>query len=489
MFSAPHKPNSAVKEFKDLDKAYEHVRKLYEDNIAYLRQQFAAYVKGKTFKHKVQAFYPYAAIDIEAHNPADTRLSYGFLTELGRYKTTLTRPDIFKDYYLAQFHQLLKNHEGKIEIGVSDTPIPVHFAFHGSTHIEGELSTEQSTNLRDTFDMPDLANVDDSIANGTSFIDAEEKPLSLFTAPRVDYSLQRLRHYTGTGAQHFQSFVIFTNYQFYVDEFVRMGNEIINSPQERALHKPAELYTELVSPEMYKGSTGSVSLPQMPAYHLKRKDGRGVTIINIGVGPSNARNISDHVAVLRPDAWIMLGHCAGLRNSQKLGDYVLAHGYVREDHALDEEMPLWVPMPPLAEVQVAIEGAVADVTGLKGYDLKSVMRTGTVVSTDNRNWELSSHKKMVEEFCQSRAIALDMESAVIAANGFRFRVPYGTLLCVSDRPLHGEIKLPGMASDFYRKQVNQHLAIGLKAIDRLRQSGFEGLHSRKLRSFAEVAFR
>jgi AMP nucleosidase len=146
----------------------------------------------------------------------------------------------------------------------------------------------------------------------------------------------------------------------------------------------------------------------------------------------------------------MLGHCAGLRNTQRLGDYVLAHGYVREDHVLDEDLPLWVPIPALAEVQVALEEAVAEVTQLKGYELKRIMRTGTVASTDNRNWELLPSRNALStperRFSQSRAIALDMESATIAANGFRFRVPYGTLLCVSDKPLHGEIKLPGMAT-------------------------------------------
>ena len=45
----------------------------------------------------------------------------------------------------------------------------------------------------------------------------------------------------------------------------------------------------------------------------------------------------------------MLGHCAGLRDSQRLGDYVLAHGYVREDHVLDADLPTWVPVPALAE--------------------------------------------------------------------------------------------------------------------------------------------
>ncbi|MEP0407550.1 AMP nucleosidase, partial [Roseibium sp.] len=205
--------------------------------------------------------------------------------------------------------------------------------------------------------------------------------------------------------------------------------------------------------------------------------------------PSNAKTITDHVAVLRPHAWLMLGHCAGLRNSQTLGDYVLAHGYVREDNVLNQDLPTWVPIPPLAEVQVALEDAVTEITGYDGYELKRVMRTGTVASIDNRNWELWDQRGLVQRFSQSRAIALDMESATIAANGFRFRVPYGTLLCVSDKPLHGELKLPGMATDFYKRQVAQHLEIGIRALEKLRAMPSESLHSRKLRSFAETAFQ
>jgi AMP nucleosidase len=185
----------------------------------------------------------------------------------------------------------------------------------------------------------------------------------------------------------------------------------------------------------------------------------------------------------------MVGHCAGLRTTQQLGDYVLAHAYVREDHVLDEELPLWVPIPALAEIQVALENAVAEITGCDGHDLKRIMRTGTVASTDNRNWELLPDNTPQRRFSQSRAVALDMESATIAANGFRFRVPYGTLLCVSDKPLHGEIKLPGMANHFYRERVNQHLQIGIRALELLRAAGPAQLHSRKLRSFAEVAFQ
>jgi AMP nucleosidase len=112
-----------------------------------------------------------------------------------------------------------------------------------------------------------------------------------------------------------------------------------------------------------------------------------------------------------------------------------------------------------------------------------------VASVDNRNWELSDHTAVMRRLSQSRAIALDMESATIAANGFRCRVPYGTLLCVSDKPLHGEIKLAGMAGAFYRARVEQHLEIGLRALQRLRSEERARLHSRKLRSLNEVAFQ
>ncbi|MEO2039438.1 MAG: AMP nucleosidase, partial [Martelella sp.] len=117
--------------------------------------------------------------------------------------------------------------------------------------------------------------------------------------------------------------------------------------------KGGEGYTAFVEPGNVITRPGEVEpeegrggrLPQMPAYHLKRGDNCGITLVNIGVGPSNAKTITDHIAVLRPHAWLMLGHCAGLRNSQKLGDYVLAHAYVREDHVLDDDLPVWVPIP------------------------------------------------------------------------------------------------------------------------------------------------
>ncbi|HSI59926.1 MAG TPA: AMP nucleosidase [Ideonella sp.] len=478
--------------FDDPDAALARVFEIYQAQIAHLRLHLQAYVAGQVPDARVRAWYPSVRVQTDTVARADTRLSFGFVAGPGVYETTLTRPELFADYYREQFKLLLRNHGITLDIGLGHQPIPVHFSFAEADHMEGTLGPEQRLRLRDLFDLPDLAAMDDGIANGTyEAAPREPAPLALFTAPRVDYSLHRLRHYTGTSPEHFQNFVLFTNYQFYIDEFIRLGHTLMQSARSdySAFVEPGNVLTPREGTEAQASGVAPPRLPQMPAYHLVREGNAGITMVNIGVGPANAKNITDHIAVLRPHAWIMLGHCAGLRNTQQLGDYVLAHGYVREDHVLDEELPLWVPIPPLAEVQLALERAVAEVTQLSGYELKKIMRTGTVASTDNRNWELLPHPGPERRFSQSRAIALDMESATIAANGFRFRVPYGTLLCVSDKPLHGEIKLPGMANHFYRERVDQHLRIGIRALELLRENGVGQLHSRKLRGFAEVAFQ
>ena len=494
-------PFIAPSYFTDPAAALAQVQRIYDQQIAHLRDAMQRYLAGQTLPGHVRACYPFVRIHTNTvarairEEPDIEQLSYGFVAGPGRYETTLSRPDLYHHYYLEQFKLLLQNHDVAIEVGTSTQPIAIHFSFADNDHIEGSLTPARRMLMRDAFDLPDLAAMDDGIANGTHEVrPGEAQPLSLFTAARVDYSLQRLRHYTGTSPSWFQNFVLFTNYQFYIDEFVRLGHAAMAdaTSEYTSFVEPGNVVTRRVglpAEDADRAGQAPPRLPQMPAYHLMRADRSGITMVNIGVGPANAKNITDHIAVLRPHAWIMLGHCAGLRNSQQLGDYVLAHGYVREDHVLDEELPLWVPIPALAEIQIALEQAVKDITAATGPDLKRIMRTGTVASTDNRNWELLPHNQPQRRFSQSRAVALDMESATIAANGFRFRVPYGTLLCVSDKPLHGEIKLPGMANHFYRERVDQHLRIGIRAVELLRAGGITQLHSRKLRSFSEVAFQ
>ena len=479
-------PEPAPREqFTDPAAAVARLQALYDQASGFLLDKFVQTLDGTPPQSRFRAFYPELRLTTTSHTKTDSRLAFGHVAIPGSYTATITRPDLFANYLREQIALLIRNHGVPVSVGVSDTPMPVHFAVATQSHLNVPQEGVLNFSLRDVFDVPDLGTMDDDIVNGTAGPNPDGSGhLAPFTAQRVDYSLARLAHYTATAPEHFQNFVLFTNYQFYVDEFEGFARQVLDDPSLG--------YTEFVAPgnQIIQQSDGVIEplskMPQMPAYHLKSAGGQGITLVNIGVGPSNAKTATDHIAVLRPHAWLMVGHCAGLRNSQSLGDFVLAHAYLRLDHVLDEDLPVWVPLPTLAEVQVALQEAVAEVTRLDGYELKRIMRTGTVATIDNRNWELRDTP--VHRLSLSRAVALDMESATIAANGFRFRVPYGTLLCVSDKPLHGELKLPGMATDFYRTQVANHLMIGICAMEKLREQPVERLHSRKLRSFHETAF-
>jgi AMP nucleosidase len=420
-----------------------------------------------------------------------TRRAYAKFQRPGVYATTVTHPRHFCRYLLEQLEPLVDEYDAQISVEPSSQEIPYPYVLERVEDIArgGVMASE----LARHFPTPLLSLVGDEVVDGQWEVpEGEPRPLALFDAVRVDYSLRRLVHYTGSDWRNVQQWILLTNYHRYVDRFVHWGLARLaedGGPYERLVLPGGAGIGRGFARE--RAETAVAASPwhrfQMPAYHLVAPEGQGVTLINIGVGPSNAKNITDHLAVLRPNCWLMVGHCGGLRESQQIGDYVLAHAYLRQDGILDALVPPDVPIPALAEVQIALQDAAARVTGESEDALKRRLRTGTVVTNDDRNWELryTLEKRRIN---LSRAIAVDMESGTVAANGYRLRVPYGTLLCVSDKPLHGEIKLPGAANAFYESAVAQHLEIGLKTLDLLRERR-ETLHSRKLRSFDEPPFR
>ena len=405
----------------------------------------------------------------------------------GRYAVTVTRPHLFRDYLIEQLSLLQQDFNIQLDVGRSTQEIPFPYVLDRADLALADIG---SAEIARYFPTTELAHIGDEIADGSWMTHPEAaRPLALFDGLRTDFSLARLAHYTGTPAEHVQQYVLFTNYHRYVDEFVRWGcDQLREGGRYTALSAAGSVEITANTPDALGTITAAPwRKHQMPAYHLLAAGNSGISLVNIGVGPSNAKTICDHLAVLRPQAWLMIGHCGGLRESQTIGDYVLAHAYLRDDHVLDGVLPPEIPIPPIAEVQVAFNRAAEIVTGESGEVLKRRLRTGTVVTTDDRNWELR-YSSSALRFNQSRAVAIDMESATIAAQGYRFRVPYGTLLCVSDKPLHGEIKLPGGANAFYDRAIGQHLQIGIATVDLLRNEGTR-LHSRKLRSFDEPPFR
>ena len=380
-------PRIASEAFVDAAAAVERLTWIYERNTAFLRECFEAYANGRPPESRVRATYPFIHVSTSTHAQLDSRLSYRFVPGPGVYDTTVTRPDLFRSYLIEQIGLLIENHGVAVEVGESEEPIPIHFAYRHDINVVASAGMRDSSRterpLRDLFDAPDLATMDDAIADGTLQLPpGAPVPLALFRAARIDYSLHRLYHYTETNPEHFQNFVVFTNYQFYIDAFAAICRERMANghPAYESFVAPGNV----LMPNARFGAAEPIGAPpertpQMPAYHLVGPNCTGTTMVNIGTGPSNARNITDHMAVLRPHVWLMLGHCAGLGRSQKLGDYVLAHGYLREDHVLDQELPQWAPIPALAEVQVALEQAMSEVTGLTGFEAKRVMRTGALL--------------------------------------------------------------------------------------------------------------
>jgi AMP nucleosidase len=277
-----------------------------------------------------------------------------------------------------------------------------------------------------------------------------------------------------------QRFQLLTNYEMYVDIFVQWAKGKVGAEGG---------YTEFIEPEGL-ASGSSRKRPQMPAYHLKRADGNGITLINIGVGASNAHTVCRCLAPLRPHALLMVGHCGGMRPTQSIGGFVVAEGYFRRDGVLDRKLPCDVPIPPIAEINTAFRDAVIEVCGSEGDEHKLCFDRGTVATVSDRFWEEDEDwdEKLLEEMLQANPAAVDMESGTVAACGYLWEIPYGTLLRISDMPLHGKIKLPGAAREFYQTRTDGHLLVAINAVEKLRKDP-RALHSRKLRSVYAPAFR
>ncbi|SFN61844.1 AMP nucleosidase [Izhakiella capsodis] len=472
--------------------ALDRLEQLYDSAVNALRLAIQAFIAcGELPDAAARAAGLFVYPELRVHwegGAQQQRLTRAFarFTHPGQYAMTVTRPALMRHYLAEQLTLLESDYRIAIEVLPSQQEIPFPYVIDGSSL---NLDRSMSAGLTRYFPTTELSLIGDENADGVLH-QGEVRKLSHFDALRTDFSLARLRHYTGTSPEHFQSYVLFTNYTRYVDEFVHWACEQIkkNSTDWLSLSCAGDV---MITPQTPDAEAAISDLTwkkhQMPAWHLMAKNGKGITLVNIGVGPSNAKTICDHLAVLRPHVWLMIGHCGGLRESQSIGDYVLAHAYLRDDHVLNSVLPPDIPIPSIAEVQRALYDATKQVSGMPGEQVKLRLRTGTVATTDDRNWELR-YAASALRFNQSRAIAVDMESATIAAQGYRFRVPYGTLLCVSDKPLHGEIKLPGQANRFYEGAISEHLQIGIHAIQLLRAEG-DSLHSRKLRTFDEPPLR
>ncbi|AZA12447.1 AMP nucleosidase [Corynebacterium choanae] len=451
-----------------------------------------------------QVTYPQLTVTITRWRPIDRTAPYGYVDAPGRYTAILSRPQLLAPYFINQLTHLLHNYPAAVTVTNSQQRIPVEYLplpLH-STMVD-RITTwraEQTATGEAAIAHPSLDDVDDGIIDGSwEAFHHGDKPLFHFSPARVDIALQRIMHYTGNPVEDLQHYLLFTNYAMHTEQFVHLALDRLADPTTRytGLRLPnGELLTreqvltrfpaDAPADETIAAVTAAAATNrQMPRVDLIANDSTGVSLINIGVGPSNAKTITDCVAVLRPECWIMIGHCAGLDGRMRIGDLILGNAYQRHDHILHHHLSGDIPIPAIPEIQRTLEKAVQQVFGSS----QSLLRTGTVLSTDDRNWEWHTPEKLWKLLTASTAVAVDMESATLAANGYRYRVPYGTLLSVSDLPLHNVPKLPAQAQNFYASSKRDHVACALLTVEKLASKPGK-LHTRKLRrTIAEVPFR
>lgn len=416
--------------------------------------------------------YPKLVVDVTDWHPIDRTAAYGYVDQVGRYSAVLSRPRLMRAYLLDMLTALTENYPCEISVGPSDVSIAPEY-----------IDDAPPAAGRTDVPKPSLDDVDDAIVDSVwSAFHGAERPLFYFSPQRFDIACRRIEHYTGIPVDTVQKYILFTNYSMHTSEFVRYARAELGRPGSR--------YTELCLPNGARVSAPGdefdvASNHQMPRFDLCTKAGKGITMINIGVGPSNAKTVTDCLAVLRPECWVMIGHCAGLDSRMRIGDLILGNAYQRRDQILDDRIALDIPIPAVPEVQRTLEASVNAVYG----DHQELIRTGTVLSTDDRNWEWRTDADLWRILRGSTAVAVDMESAALATNGYRYRVPYGTLLSVSDLPLHAVPKLPAGAQACYSSSKEAHVMCAVRAVEALAATP-EKLHTRKLRrTIGEVPFR
>ena len=465
-----------------VEEAVDKLIELYGASCAAAREALSA----SDVTRYEDVLYPKIAVEVKEWKPIDRSQPFGYVDEAGVYSAVLSRPDLMAQYLRHQLDTLVESYPCEISVGYSDVGIPPEYI----RGLEGVNEARRNASGATGIPRPTLDDVHDAIIDGDwEAFHGSEKPLFHFGPQRFDIACARIEHYTGIEVDSVQRYILFTNYEMHTREFVRFGLTQLADDTTR--------YSALLLPNGRKITRGDIddiegvamdvaSHYQMPRFDLVAEDNTGVTMINIGVGPSNAKTITDCLAVLRPECWIMIGHCAGLDARMRIGDLILGNAYERRDHVLNNHIERELPIPAVPEIQRTLEKSVKKIYG---EDEQSLMRTGTVLSTDDRNWEWQTPQGLWEWLRGSTAAAVDMESCTIAANGYRYRVPYGTLLAVSDLPLHAVPKLPAAAQAFYSNSKEAHVMCAVRAMERLAQNP-ERLRTRKLRrALGEVPFR
>ena len=189
--------------------------------------------------------------------------------------------------------------------------------------------------------------------------------------------------------------------------------------------------------------------------NMRAATAEGITMINFGMGSPNAALIMDLLSSIRPKACLFLGKCGGISDKTHLGDYILPLAGIRGEGTSNDYFPPEVPALPAFMLQRAVSTALRD----NGSDYW----TGTVYTTNRRVWE--HDEKFKAYWRETRAMAVDMETATLFSCGFFNHIPTGALLLVSDNPMTPEGVKTGESDTLVtRNFAAAHVRLGIESM-------------------------
>jgi len=233
-----------------------------------------------------------------------------------------------------------------------------------------------------------------------------------------------LPRYTGKKIDEFGEYILLTNFNNYVDIFAEINGVEVEG-HGKAMHTATA---------------------------------NNITMINFGMGSANAATIMDLLTAINPKAVLFLGKCGGLKHVNNLGDFILPIAAIRGEGTSNDYFPPEIPALPAFALQKAISTAIRE--------NDSDYWTGTVYTTNRRVWE---HDNEFKEYLKNtRAMAIDMETATIFSVGFHNSIPTGALLLVSDQPMISTgVKTDRSDALVTKNFVHKQVEIGIESLRQL----------------------
>ena len=281
---------------ESIDQILDKLEELHTAAVGRLREDVIAFGRDRTLpppERRQGGAYAYPELRLRYHGGeqrANRGRAFGRLNAPGTYTTTITRPALFRDYLADQLELIAATYDVDIEVGSGKQEIPFPYVLDGEAG--AELAGVDPNEIARHFPSTELSLIGDELADGIDLGGPDDPiPLSLFDALRTDFSLARLAHYTGTAPEHFQRFILFTNYHRYVDEFVDWAGCQLGQSGYSALAGAGGLYlTDRQDSARGQLSDTAWRRHQMPAYHLIGENRGGITLVNIPARRPRARS-------------------------------------------------------------------------------------------------------------------------------------------------------------------------------------------------------